>query len=101
MLEAGIIGTRGLQPDVKVIDELFFDVNTAYFNRNDGYEYAKELLTHQLAVKKATIIYTLSMCLLWIIYIISYCFILVLKFSPSHYNTYIFRCFSYKSYGVT
>lgn len=55
MLADGTISTRGLQPDAKVIDELIFDVNTAYFDRNGGYEYAKEFLAeaYRLAVKEA------------------------------------------------
>jgi hypothetical protein len=55
MIEAGAISTRGLQPDAKVIDELIFDVNTAYFDRNGGYEYAKEFFeeAYRLAVKEA------------------------------------------------
>ncbi|MFT8889168.1 MAG: plasmid recombination protein [Ethanoligenens sp.] len=55
MLVDGTISTRGLQPDAKVIDELIFDVNTAYFDRNGGYEYAKEFFAeaYLLAVKEA------------------------------------------------
>ncbi len=55
MLEAGTISTRGLQPDAKVIDELVFDVNTAYFERNGGYEYAKEFFAeaYRLAIQEA------------------------------------------------
>lgn len=55
MLEAGTISTRGLQPDAKVIDELVFDVNTAYFDRNGGYEYAKDFFAeaYRLAVQEA------------------------------------------------
>ena len=55
MLEVGTISTRGLQPDAKVIDELVFDVNTAYFDRNGGYEYAKEFFAeaYRLAVQEA------------------------------------------------
>lgn len=55
MLADGAISTRGLQPDAKVIDELIFDVNTAYFDRNGGYEYAKEFFAeaYRLAVKEA------------------------------------------------
>ena len=55
MLEAGVISTRGLQPDAKVIDELVFDVNTAYFDRNGGYDYAKEFFAeaYRLAVQEA------------------------------------------------
>lgn len=55
MLEAGAISTRGLQPDAKVIDELVFDINTAYFDRNGGYEYAKGFFAeaYRLAVQEA------------------------------------------------
>ena len=55
MIADGTISTRGLQPDAKVIDELIFDVNTAYFDRNGGYEYAKEFFAeaYRLAVKEA------------------------------------------------
>jgi hypothetical protein len=55
MLADGTISTRGLQPDAKVIDELIFDVNTAYFDRNGGYEYAKEFFeeAYRLAIKEA------------------------------------------------
>lgn len=55
MLADGTISTRGLQPDAKVIDELIFDVNTAYFDRNGGYEYAKNFFAeaYRLAVKEA------------------------------------------------
>jgi hypothetical protein len=38
MLATGTICMRGLQPDAKVINELVFDVNTACFDRNGGYE---------------------------------------------------------------
>ena len=41
LLEEGKIVKRGLKPDAKVFDELVFDVNTAYFEDNGGYEYAK------------------------------------------------------------
>ncbi|MFT9078328.1 plasmid recombination protein [Ethanoligenens sp.] len=55
MITDGTISTRGLQPSAKVIDELIFDVNTAYFDRNGGYEYAKEFFAevYRLAVKEA------------------------------------------------
>ena len=55
MIEAGTISTRGLKSDAKVIDELIFDVNTAYFDRNGGYEYAKEFFAdaYRLAVQEA------------------------------------------------
>jgi len=41
LIEEGKIVKRGLKPDAKVFDELIFDVNTAYFENNGGYEYAK------------------------------------------------------------
>ena len=51
----GVISTRGLQKNAKIIDEMIFDVNTEYFDRNGGYEYAKEFFTeaYQMAVKEA------------------------------------------------
>lgn len=54
MLEDGTISTRGLKADAKVFDELVFDVNTAYFEHNGGYEYAKQFFkeAYQLAVKE-------------------------------------------------
>ena len=33
---------RGLKADAKVFDEMIFDVNTDYFEKHGGYEYAKE-----------------------------------------------------------
>ena len=42
MLEQGIVSTRGLKPDAKVFEEMVFDVNTAYFERHGGYDYARE-----------------------------------------------------------
>ena len=55
LLEDGTISTRGQKPDAKVIDEMIFDVNTAYFDRNGGYEYAKEFFAHayDMAVQEA------------------------------------------------
>ena len=41
MIEEGTVSTRGLKPDAKVFGEMVFDVNTAYFDANGGYEYAK------------------------------------------------------------
>ena len=51
----GVISTRGLQKNAKIIDEMIFDVNTEYFERNGGYEYAKEFFTeaYRMAVKEA------------------------------------------------
>jgi hypothetical protein len=54
MLAAGTISTRGLKADAKVFDELVFDVNTDYFDRNGGYEYAKSFFAeaYRLAVEE-------------------------------------------------
>ena len=55
MVGENIISLRGLKPDAKVIDELVFDVNSAYFEGHGGYEYAKEFFreAYKLAVKEA------------------------------------------------
>jgi hypothetical protein len=55
MLENGTISTRGLKSDAKVFDEFVFDVNSEYFDRNGGYDYAKEFYeeAYKLAVKEA------------------------------------------------
>lgn len=55
MVADGLISTRGLKPDAKVMDEMVFDVNTAYFERHGGYEYAKHFFAeaYQQAVKEA------------------------------------------------
>lgn len=42
MLESGEVSTRGLKPDAKIFEEMVFDVSTAYFDRQGGYEYAKQ-----------------------------------------------------------
>lgn len=54
MVAAGIVSTRGLKRDAKVLDELIFDVNTTYFERHGGYEYAKRFFeeAYRLAVKE-------------------------------------------------
>ena len=54
LLEEGKIVMRGLKQDAKVFDELVFDVNTAYFENNGGYEYAKSFFeeAYRLAVKE-------------------------------------------------
>lgn len=42
-LEAeGKVSTRGLRQDATLFDEIIIDVNTMYFERNGGYEYAKK-----------------------------------------------------------
>ena len=55
LLEDGVISTRGLKPDADVFCEFVFDVNTAYFEENGGYEYARDFFTeaYQMAVKEA------------------------------------------------
>lgn len=55
MVEDGVISTRGLKADAKVIDEMVFDVNTDYFERHGGYDYAKAFFAeaYRLAVKEA------------------------------------------------
>ena len=41
----GIISTRGLKEDAFLYGELVFDVNTAYFHNNGGYDFAKQFYT--------------------------------------------------------
>jgi len=41
LLADGVISTRGLGQDPFIVDELVFDVNTAHFENNGGYEYAR------------------------------------------------------------
>lgn len=41
MEENGQISLRGLRQDATLFDEIIIDVNTMYFERNGGYEYAK------------------------------------------------------------
>lgn len=38
----GTVSTRGLRKDATLFDEIIIDVNTMYFERNGGYEYAKK-----------------------------------------------------------
>ena len=54
MIDDGTISLRGLKPDAKVFDELVFDVNSAYFENNGGYDYAKEFFAeaYKMAVKE-------------------------------------------------
>ena len=54
LLEEGKIVKRGLKPDAKVFDELVFDVNTAYFEENGGYDFAKSFFeeAYRCAVKE-------------------------------------------------
>ena len=57
MLADGVIKEKGLRKDgsSKVLDEFVFDVNTEYFDRNGGYEYAKSFFeeAYRCAVKEA------------------------------------------------
>ncbi|MCL2336187.1 MAG: plasmid recombination protein [Firmicutes bacterium] len=55
LLAAGKISTRGQKANANVFDELVFDVNSEYFDRNGGYEYAKSFFeaAYQLAIKEA------------------------------------------------
>ncbi len=55
MVMEGTISTRGLKEDAKVFDEMVFDVNSDYFERSGGYEYAKQFYEEafRLAVKEA------------------------------------------------
>ena len=41
MISDGSVSLRGLKKDAKVFDEVIFDVNTAYFESQGGYEFAK------------------------------------------------------------
>ena len=55
LLEDGIISTRGLKPDADVFCEFVFDVNTAYFEENGGYDFARDFFeeAYRMAVKEA------------------------------------------------
>ncbi len=54
MEENGMISRRGLRADAAIYDEMIFDVNTMYFERKGGYEYAKGFYheAYQYAVEK-------------------------------------------------
>ncbi len=41
----GVISTRGLKEDANLYGELIFDVNSAYFHNNGGYDFAKQFYT--------------------------------------------------------
>ena len=41
LVEDSKVSLRGLKKDAKVYDELIFDVNTYYFEKHGGYEFAK------------------------------------------------------------
>ena len=53
MIADGAVSTHGLGKDPNIVDELVFDVNTSYFERHGGYEYAKAFYeeTYRLAVE--------------------------------------------------
>ncbi|MGL5512200.1 MAG: plasmid recombination protein [Sporomusa sp.] len=55
LIEDGTISTRGLKKDAKIIDEMIFDVNSEYFERNGGYEYAKSFFeeAYRMAINEA------------------------------------------------
>ena len=38
----GLVSLRGLRKDATIFNEIVIDVNTMYFERNGGYEYAKQ-----------------------------------------------------------
>ena len=40
LVQDGVVSTRGLKPDANVFDEMVFDVNTAYFDRNGAVKIA-------------------------------------------------------------
>ena len=56
LIAEGKISTKGLKKDgsAKVFDELVFDVNTDYFDRNGGYDYAKSFFeeAYRMAVQE-------------------------------------------------
>jgi len=62
MLKNGTIVKRGLKENAKVFDELIFDVNSAYFEENGGYEFAKDFFeeAYNLAVKEVGAEYIIS-----------------------------------------
>lgn len=42
LLDIGQVSLRGLKKDAKLFDELIFDINSDYFEKHGGYEFAKE-----------------------------------------------------------
>ena len=42
MLDKGQVSLRGLRENAKLFDELIFDINSDYFEKHGGYEFAKE-----------------------------------------------------------
>ena len=55
LLADGVISTKYLGKDPNIVDELIFDVNTEYFERRGGYEFAKAFYSeaYKLAVRIA------------------------------------------------
>ena len=41
LIDSGQVSLRGLKKDAKLFDELIFDINSDYFEKNGGYEFAK------------------------------------------------------------
>ena len=41
MLNSGQVSLRGLRANAKLFDELIFDINSEYFEKHGGYEFAK------------------------------------------------------------
>ena len=54
LLDNGEIVKRGLKSDAKVFAELVFDVNTTYFEENEGYDYAVKFFeeAYRMAIKE-------------------------------------------------
>lgn len=42
LLDKGQVSLRGLRENAKLFDELIFDINSDYFEKHGGYEFAKE-----------------------------------------------------------
>ena len=42
MLDSGQVSLRDLRDNAKLFDELIFDINSDYFEKYGGYEFAKE-----------------------------------------------------------
>ena len=55
LIQDGVISTRGLKPDADIFCEFVFDVNTAYFEEQGGYKFAKEFFgeVYRMAIKEA------------------------------------------------
>jgi hypothetical protein len=55
LLDSGVFSDKWHKPTSRAFDELIFDVNTDYFERMGGYEYAKKFYAeaYRLAVKEA------------------------------------------------